>query len=92
MYQDTTNVDPEMYDFTGNKWSDQNSNKMYKEKYGSNTRKTFSRLPTKDSFTGNITHNTEKDCSLKLEAWVVGITVGSGGEVPGRKGLWQQQS
>jgi hypothetical protein len=30
-----------------------------------------------------------KYCSLKLEAWAVGVTAGSG-EVPGRKGLWQE--
>ena len=32
MYRDTTNVDPEMYDYTGNNWSHQNSNKRFKEK------------------------------------------------------------
>ena len=27
MYRDTTNVEPEMYDNTGNNWSHRNSNK-----------------------------------------------------------------
>jgi len=30
-----------------------------KEKFGSGTRKTFDRFTTKDSYTWNITHNTE---------------------------------
>ena len=35
-----------------------------------------------------LEHHTQygKYCSLKLETWAVGITVGSG-DVPGRKGL-----
>jgi hypothetical protein len=36
-----------------------NSNKMFKEKFRSHTRKTFNRFTTKDSYTWNITHNTE---------------------------------
>jgi len=32
---------------------------IIKEKYGSGTRKTFDRFTTKDSYTWNITHNTE---------------------------------
>ena len=58
MYRDTTNVEPEMYDCTGNNWSHWNSNEK-KEKSGSCTRKTFDRFTTKDSYTWNITHNTE---------------------------------
>ena len=38
MYSDTTNVEPEMLDYTSN---NQNSNKRFKEKFGSHTRKTF---------------------------------------------------
>jgi len=59
MYRDTTNVEPEMYDYTNNNWSHWNSNEKLKEKYGRRTRKTFNRFTTKDSYTWNITHNTE---------------------------------
>ena len=40
-------------------WSHWNSNEKLKEKFGRNTRKTFDRFTTKDSYTSNITHNTE---------------------------------
>ena len=53
------NVEPEMYDYTSNNWSHWNSNEKLKEKFGSGTRKTFDRFTTKDSYTWNITHNTE---------------------------------
>jgi hypothetical protein len=59
MYKDTTNVEHEMYDYTGNDWSHRNSNKRFKEKFVSHTRKHFNRFATKDSYTWNITHNTE---------------------------------
>ena len=59
MYRDTTNVEPEMYDYTNNNWSHWNINEKLKEKFGSGTRKTFDRFTTKDSCTWNITHNTE---------------------------------
>jgi hypothetical protein len=55
----TTNVEPEMYDYTGNNWSHWNSNEKLKEQFGSCTRKTFDRFNTEDSYTLNITHNTE---------------------------------
>jgi len=58
MYRDTTNVEPEK-DYTSNKWSHRNSNKMFEEKFGNHTRKTVDRFTTKDSYTWNITHNTE---------------------------------
>ena len=32
MYRDTTNVEPEMYDYTSNNWSHWNSNKKLKGK------------------------------------------------------------
>jgi hypothetical protein len=54
-----TNVEPEMYDFTSNNCSHWNSNEKLKEKFGNYTRKTFDRFTTKDSYTWNITHNTE---------------------------------
>jgi hypothetical protein len=56
---DTTNLEHGMYDSTGNKWSQRNSNKRFKEKFGSCTRKTFDTFTTKDSCTWNITFNTE---------------------------------
>jgi hypothetical protein len=59
MYRDTTNVEPEMYDYTSNNWSHWNSNEKLREKFGSCTRKIFDRFVTKDSYTWNITHNTE---------------------------------
>ena len=31
MYRDVTNVEHEMYDYTGNKWKHQNSNKRFKK-------------------------------------------------------------
>jgi hypothetical protein len=58
-YRDTTNVEPEMYDYTSNNWSQWNSNETLKKKLGSCTRKTFDGFTTKDSYTWNITHNTE---------------------------------
>jgi len=59
MYRDTTNVEPEMYDCTSNNWSLWNSNEKLKEIFGSCTRKKFVRFATKDSYTWNITRNTE---------------------------------
>jgi hypothetical protein len=44
---------------TGNNRSHRNSNKLFKETFGSHTRKTFNRFTTEDSYTWNITHNTE---------------------------------
>ena len=34
-YRDTTNVEPEMYDYTSKNWSHWNSNEKLKEKFGS---------------------------------------------------------
>jgi hypothetical protein len=48
-----------MYDYTNSNWSHWNSNEKLKEKAGSCTRKTLDRFTTKDSYTWNITHNTE---------------------------------
>ena len=59
MYRDTTNVEPEMYDYTSKNWSHWNSNEKLKEKFGSCTRKTFDIFTSKDSYTWNMTHNTE---------------------------------
>ena len=59
MYRDIMNVEPEMYNYTSNNWSHRNSNKRFKEKFGSHARKTFNRFTTRDNYTWNITHNTE---------------------------------
>ena len=40
-------------------WSHWNGNNNFKEKSESHTRKTFNIYTTKDSYTWNITHNTE---------------------------------
>ena len=39
MYRDTTNVEPEMYDYTSNNWSHWDSNGKLKEKCGIYTRR-----------------------------------------------------
>jgi hypothetical protein len=55
-----------IYDYTDNIWSYWNSNEKLKEKFGSCTRKPFDSFTTKDSYTWNITHNTESTyCSVK---------------------------
>ena len=90
-YKDTTNVESAIYDYTSSNWSHWNSNEKLKEKIGIYTRKTFDRLTTKDSCTWKITHNTESTAVWSLKTWVVGSTAGSRGEVPGRKGLWQEK-
>jgi len=58
-YRGTTNVEPEMYDYTSNNWSHWNGNEKLKEKFGRYNRKIFDRFTTKDSYTWNITHDTE---------------------------------
>ena len=59
IYRGTANVEPEIYDCTSNNWCHWNSNEKLKEKFGNYTRKTLDRFTTKDSYTWNITHNTE---------------------------------
>jgi hypothetical protein len=49
--RDTTNVEPEMYDYTSNNCSHWNNNEKLKEKFGRCTRKTLERFTTKDSYT-----------------------------------------
>jgi len=49
MYRDTTNVEPEMYDYTSNNWNHWNSNEKLKEKFGNYTWETFDTFTTKDS-------------------------------------------
>jgi hypothetical protein len=52
-------VEPEMYDYTNSNWSHWNSNEKLREMFGSCTREALDRVTTKDSYTWNITHNTE---------------------------------
>jgi hypothetical protein len=59
MYRDTTYVEHEMCDCTGNILSHWNSNTTFKEKFGSHARNTFNRRTAKGSNTWNITHNVE---------------------------------
>jgi hypothetical protein len=58
MHRDTTNVKPEMYDYTGNNWSHWGCNEKPRKKFGS-CGKTFDRLISEDGYTWNSTHNTE---------------------------------
>jgi len=53
------NVEPEMYDYTSNNWSYWNIKEKFKEKFGNYNRKTLHRFTIKDSYTWNITRNTE---------------------------------
>ena len=59
MYRGTANVEHEMYGCTSGNLGYRNGNKRFKEKFVSHSRKTFNRLSTKDSYTWNITRNTE---------------------------------
>jgi hypothetical protein len=59
MHSGTTNVEHEMYDYTGANWSHWNGDKRLKEKFGNHARNTFNRFTSKDSYTRIITHNTE---------------------------------
>jgi len=52
-------VELEMYDYTSNNWSHWNSNEKLKEKFGNCAGKKLDRFTTKDSYTWNMTHNTE---------------------------------
>jgi hypothetical protein len=58
-YRDTMNVEYELCEYTGSNWSHRNSNKSFRETFGSHTRKTFSRFTKTDSCMRNITHLTE---------------------------------
>ena len=59
IYRDRANVEREMFDNTCSNWSHWDTNKRFKEEFGSHSRKPFNRFTTKDSYTRNITHNTE---------------------------------
>jgi hypothetical protein len=60
-----------MYNYTRNNWIHWNSYEKFKEKFGTYTRITFDRFTRKDSYTWNITHNTESTAvwNLKPEHW-----------------------
>ena len=84
MDRDIANVEPEMYDCTSNNWSHWIVTRSL--------RKNLETVPGKHSIDSlQKTAILGKYCSVKLEAWAVGITAGSR-EVPGRKGLWQETS
>jgi len=51
-YRDTTNVEPEMYNYTSNNENHWKSNEKLKETFGSYTRKTFDRFTTKAAILG----------------------------------------
>ena len=59
MYRDTTSVEHEVYDYTGNNRSDRNSDKRFVGEFGNHIRKTLNIFTTKHSCARNITHNTE---------------------------------
>jgi hypothetical protein len=46
-------------EYNNNNWSHWNSNEKLQERCGRYARKTFDIFTTKDSYTWNITHNTE---------------------------------
>jgi len=54
-YRDTMDLEHEMDYYTGSNLSHRNSNKSFKEKFGSHTRKTVNSFTIKDSYTG-ISH------------------------------------
>jgi hypothetical protein len=54
-YRDTTNMEPEMYNYTSYNWSHRNSNEKLKEKSGSYTRKTLDRFTTRQLY---LEHHT----------------------------------
>jgi hypothetical protein len=47
----------EMYDYTSCNWSHWNINEKFMKKPGSDTRKTFDRFTTENSYTWDITHD-----------------------------------
>ena len=46
-------------DQSSTNWNHRHGNKRLKDEFGRYARKTFDRFTTKDSYTWNITHNTE---------------------------------
>jgi hypothetical protein len=66
--RDATNVGHEMYDYTVNMRGHRNSNETFTEEFGTHVRRAVSRFTKTDRHAWNITSNTKKYCSLKLEA------------------------
>ena len=88
MYRDTTNVEPEMYDYTNNNWSHWNSNEKLKENLEAVQGKHSIDSLQKTAILGT-SHITRK--VLQCEAWSL-----SGGDhrwfkrSTGKKGPWQE--
>ena len=66
MYRDTTNVEPEMYDYTNNAWSHWNSNEKLRESLENIPRK-YSTDPLQKTATLGISHIIRK--VLQSETW-----------------------
>jgi hypothetical protein len=67
VYRDKTDVERELFDHACNKWSHRSSDKRFKEKFGSHTRKTFDRFATEDGYNWDFTHDTESITVLNLK-------------------------
>jgi len=67
VYKDTAHVEREVYDYTENKWSRQDSNKMFKERFGT-IRGKHDRF---SYYNWNVTQNTGSTMvrNLKPERW-----------------------
>jgi len=70
MYGDITNVECEIHDYTCNNWVQRNSNKIFKEKFGSRTTKTFDKASIL-----RTSHVIRSVLHLKLEASSAGSVV-----------------
>ena len=83
-----------MYDCTSNNWNQWNSNEKFKEKFGVYTRKTLDGFTTKDSYTWNITHNTESTVvwSLKPERLIRKVLQSEAWSLSGGDHRWFKRS
>jgi hypothetical protein len=72
MYRDEMNVQYEMYDYTSNKWSNQNSNSRFEEKFGSHSLDSVQQTAIQG--TSHLIHGVQKPEN-------------GSGETMGRKGL-----
>jgi hypothetical protein len=71
MTRDTMNVEHKMFDNTGNNWSNWNSNKSLKEKFGGHTRKTLNIFSKKTAGFGT-SHIKRKVLQCETERLSVG--------------------
>jgi len=55
----TANVDRELFDHTGNNWSHRNSDKIFKEKFGTHTRKILIRFTQEVRCSWEVTFDTK---------------------------------